>query len=289
MRVFSRSRLAPRRPSRAPASLECQLQWHSRMSQSNSPALHHKPRLGERTRAILVALAMTATAALVASSLTACGEETGAMVGPGPADGGGGTGRYLPLAVGSTWTWRVTPAGGGATVEKISTVEAFEDVGAAKAGTMAFRVRTSHDDGSGGDTVSWQSDDGSSIVRQREQDFRTDGSMKTDSVYDPYKLRLDETAAHVASGADYQSSFTEVMTKIIDGSTTTLQKGETWTVVSTNESVTVPAGTFTCLHLHRVATDDTVGKDYWFARGVGKIKETGGQTEELSSYTLAQP
>ena len=53
--------------------------------------------------------------------------------------------------------------------------------------------------------------------------------------------------------------------------------------------LTVPAGTFTCLHLHKVGTDDsTAQKDYWFARGVGKIKESGGQTEELASYSLAK-
>ena len=64
-------------------------------------------------------------------------------------------------------------------------------------------------------------------------------------------------------------------------------KAETWTVVSTAETVTVPAGTFTCLHLRRMATDDPqTQKDYWFARGVGKVKESGGQLEELSKYTI---
>jgi hypothetical protein len=218
------------------------------------------------------------------AALAACGNETGDTP-DGPGDGGG-TGRYLPLAVGSTWTWRVTDSA-GTSYDKVSTVEALEDIGGAKAGTMGFRVRTS---GGGGDTVSWQSDTGTSIVRHREQDFRVDGTMKTDSVYMPYKLRVDEASAHLSAGVDYELPFTEIVTKIADGSTQTLQKGETWSVVSADEQITVPAGSFHCLHLHRVGTDDTAGaaKDYWFARGVGKIKETGGQTEELASYSLAK-
>src|SRR4051794_16685275 len=84
--------------------------------------------------------------------LAACGSEMGGVPGgdddaPPPSDG-----AYLPLAIGNHWTWRVTPST-GAPYDKVNQVEALEDVGGAKQGTMAFRVRTS---GSGGDTVSWQ-------------------------------------------------------------------------------------------------------------------------------------
>jgi hypothetical protein len=221
-------------------------------------------------------------AAFAALALAACGNETG---GPPGGPGDGGTGRYLPLAVGSTWTWRVTTSA-GTTYDKTSTVEALEDVGAAKAGTTAYRIRTR---GDSGDTVSWQADTGTSVVRHREQDFRIDGSMKTDAVYVPFKMRVDESAAHLVAGADYVLSFTETATKIADGTTLTTQKGGDWTVLAVDEQLTVPAGTFTCLHLRKVGTDDSTSlKEYWFARGVGKIKETGGQTEELASYSLAQ-
>jgi hypothetical protein len=239
-----------------------------------------KPTKPTKPTKTLLGLAFAALAAL--GTLAACGNETGGS--PDDTDGGGGTGRYLPLAVGATWTWRVTDSA-GTSYDKSSTVEALEDIGGQKAGTMGFRVRTK---GGGGDTLSWQQDTGTSIVRHREQDFHVDGSMKTDSFYMPFKLRVDESAAHLAAGVDYELAFTEIAKKIADGSTQTLQKGETWSVVSVDEQVTVPAGSFHCLHLHRVATDDAAGasKDYWFARGVGKIKETGGQTEELASYSL---
>ena len=52
------------------------------------------------------------------------------------------------------------------------------------------------------------------------------------------------------------------------------------------ESVTVPAGTFTdTVVLEKIG--GSVLKTYWFARGVGKVKETGGQTEELVEYGVS--
>jgi hypothetical protein len=65
-------------------------------------------------------------------------------------------------------------------------------------------------------------------------------------------------------------------------------KTEHWTVEATAEDVTVPAGTFTCLRLHRIGDDPTgADKRYWFAAGVGKVKEEGGgQTEVLTDVSL---
>ena len=42
-----------------------------------------------------------------------------------------------------------------------------------------------------------------------------------------------------------------------------------------DETVEVPAGTFEhAIHFQKA------GKNYWYLRGVGKLKETGSQTEE---------
>ena len=38
------------------------------------------------------------------------------------------------------------------------------------------------------------------------------------------------------------------------------------------------------IHLQKVGSSTT--KDYWYLRGVGKLKETGSQTEELTEYQL---
>jgi hypothetical protein len=47
-----------------------------------------------------------------------------------------------------------------------------------------------------------------------------------------------------------------------------------WTVESTSDRVTVPAGTFTCLRLRRSRKhgEPTLS---WFAKGVGLVKEQG--------------
>jgi hypothetical protein len=44
----------------------------------------------------------------------------------------------------------------------------------------------------------------------------------------------------------------------------------------------VPAGTFDAIVLRKVGGSE---KRYWYVRGVGKVKETGGQVEELVSWS----
>lgn len=217
-------------------------------------------------------------------ALAACGDDVAGGVDggidapactPGPrAD------RYLPLEVGASWTFRVTPAS-GPVEEKSSTVEALEDVGERKAGTMAYRVRTEKIDGV---TVSWQEDRCTSITRHREQSIDLQGNILTDQFYIPDKIRIDETAAHTAMGATWNVAYTEVEVDI-SGAMTTRSKDETWSVEAVNESVTVPAGTFQALKLRKRTSGDA-DKVYWFVKGLGKVKETGDQTEELVRHTL---
>ncbi len=225
---------------------------------------------------------ISALAALALAALGSCGSEAASA----PDTGDPGLGRYLPLTLGASWTWRVTPSTGDA-FDKVSTVEAFEDVGGAKAGVMAFRVRTAGKDGT---TISWQEDTGSQVLRHREQSFSANGSMTSDQIYMPYKLRVDESAAHMAAGATFAENYTEVDTNPATGVIKTKTKAQTWTVEAVNEQLTVPAGTFVCVRLRRVGTDASASdKQYWFARGVGKIKEAGGQTEELAAFTPGTP
>lgn len=224
-----------------------------------------------RLRAAALCLALTA----------ACGDDAATPDGGGPVVcTAPASTRYLPLAVGASWNYRVTPMV-GTPETKASTVEAKEDVGGAKAGITAYRVRTAKLDGA---TVSWQEDRCTSITRHREQTFDLAGVKNVDTIYTPDKIRIDETPAHTAMGASWQVSFTEVTTDAAN-MTTTVAKTETWTVEAVAESVTVPAGTFTALRL-RKTTSGAADKMYWFVQGVGKVKETGDQTEELVSYTL---
>ncbi len=215
--------------------------------------------------------------------LTACGDDA-PPAGPDAGPEGCTTPlamRYQPLVVGATWTYAISELGVPAR-QKTGTIEAYEDVGDRKAGVMAFRQRSEKLDGF---TVSWFEDRCTSVVRHREKSYDGQNVFISDQFYTPSKLRVDETPARLTAGAAWTSSYTEVEVDPNTGMAITISKDENWSVVSASESVTVPAGTFTALHLHKL-TSGAAEKDYWFVAGVGKVKETGEQTEELTAYTI---
>lgn len=221
--------------------------------------------------------------AWVLGTILACGTDSVTVGDAGSGDAAPILKRYLPLSVGAKWTYRVSDPKAGTTETKTSTVEALEDVGGAKAGVKAFRVRTEKLDGI---TVSWQEYLDETVVRHKEESRDLQGTRSSEEVYVPSKLRLDETAEHTMAGASWIVKYTEKVNDAQAGASTNA-KTETWSVIGTDETVTVPAGTFRCLHVRRVG--DMAGqaeKDYYFARGVGKVKELGNQTEELDSFTV---
>ena len=205
--------------------------------------------------------------------------------GGGGGGGGDSTGRYMPLDEGASWTYRVTDVGDGTVTTKTQSVEAFEDIGGMKAGIMAFRLRREKDNGY---TLSWQEDTGDAVVRHREESYDATDAMESEDWFDPGKLRIDESEGHTALDATFADDYTETTIDHTNaGEMTMTTKAETWVVQAVDDEVDVPAGTFTCLKLFRSNDGTGVAKTYWFARGVGKVKESGGsQIEELSDYTL---
>lgn len=190
-------------------------------------------------------------------------------------------GPYQPLVVGATWTYDTVDQ--GVTATKTASIEAFEDVGGARAGTMTYRWQEVTPDGK---QLTWYQLAGDGIGRIREQSFDAAGAMKSEHWYDPFLLRVDESSEHLRAGASWSTTFNETVTSAKhDGTTTTVTVD--FTVQSLTESVTVPAGTFTCLRLLRHDRSSGNDKTYWFARGVGKVKESnskGGET--LRSYLV---
>lgn len=191
------------------------------------------------------------------------------------------TGRYLELVPGASWRYRVTDANG--VIEKIQTVGSLEDVGGTKAGVMAYRMTTTK---AGGQVVSWQEDTGATVRRHKELDMA--GGSQTTELYQPFRTRLDESESHVIDGAVWSESYEEIVTDAAQMTTTT-PKTEQWRVGVVEEEVLVPAGAFCALRISRTSmTPGGVGSDktFWFARGIGKVKEIGlGQTEELVSVS----
>ncbi len=212
---------------------------------------------------------------LLCLGLLACGAKpTG-----GPDGGQGLADRYLPLPVGAVLRYRITDPDTGQMTVKSTTVEAEEDL----SGTLAVRVRTENGDGV---TVSWQGFANEQAIRYREEELDAAGVKTVSTTFQPFKVRVDESAAHVQLGATWSETYTEVAVTAATGQSKSSAKAATWTVEATDESVTTPAGTFSCLRVRRRSGSSTSDKVYWFAKGVGKVKESGGQLEELSEYSL---
>ncbi|PTL81648.1 hypothetical protein [Vitiosangium sp. GDMCC 1.1324] len=192
------------------------------------------------------------------------------------------SGALLPWKVGNRWTYRVTDD--GEVSEKETTVGELEPVGGTGPNRDVLANKVVTRKGTADKTVSWQAVSGSRLVRYREQSFRANtDTVETEDSWAPAKLHVDEAPEHAAVGASWLESYEE--TELETGeqpSTETVR--EQWTVIADDETVTVPAGTLRALVLRKSGTSKT--KTYWFVRGIGKVKETGGQTEELVSYEL---
>jgi hypothetical protein len=150
---------------------------------------------------------------------------------------------------------------------------------------LANHVTT--DKGANDHTESWQAPSTTEpgrIVRYREQAFAAaTGKLSSETYYDPEKLHVDGTPAHTVAGASWVESYAETAL-VPNMPVSTHDVSETWTVVADDETLKVPAGTFKgVIHLQKKGNSL---KEYWYLRGVGKLKETGTQTEELTAYTL---
>lgn len=192
------------------------------------------------------------------------------------------TPTLLPWAEGNSWTYRVT--GDGEQSTKVTTVGALEPIGVGpNAQKLAHKVITRK--GAMDETISWQAVEGERVLRYREQSFsKATGALQLDEHWQPGKLRVDWSAAHTAAGASWVETYSE--TKLpVDDVASTATATDTWMVDAVNQPVTVPAGTFTAIVL--IKAGEASLKTYWFVPGVGKVKETGGQTEELVSYQVA--
>jgi hypothetical protein len=192
------------------------------------------------------------------------------------------TGRYIPLSVGAGWTWNGFDTLSGLSGASDSRVEALETLTGAKAGVSAYRIRSVTLTGS---TVNWQEDTGSATVRHREEFLDPAGALKSDHLFTPRKLRLDEDPARIVVGASWTETYADAVTAPLAQPSSTVTV--TWTVEAVDETVTVPAGTFACLRVHSIDSG-LMGYDstFWFARNIGKVKESGTEVRELVGYSI---
>jgi hypothetical protein len=225
----------------------------------------------------------------IVTSLAACGGGND----PSAADGGGSGAEqeacatsFLPLKTGLKWTYEVKDLTGGGIETKETSVEALEAV-SSKPSQMAYRVKTRKGGTLSDETVSWQNHAGKQLARYQEQSYSPGqgGAAPTPTLlewWEPYKLRIDESK--LKKGEKWAVTYKEYSRNNgVDAMPR--DRTESWEVMGVNEMLTTPAGTFKALHLRRVGTDQnaTSDKQYWFACGVGKIRESGagGRFEEL--------
>ena len=188
----------------------------------------------------------------------------------------------LPLKEGNTWTYKVTEDGEVGT--KVITIGALETVGGSGPSKALKANKSVTEKSGGGKTISWQAEVDGRVVRYREQSIKKSGAVSEEVHWAPPNLRIDGTAAHLEPDATWTETYEE--TVIEDGEAVTRKETDTWTVEGVDVAVTVPAGTFRAYQLKKESASGTP-KTFWYVAGVGKVKETGGQTEELASYELA--
>jgi hypothetical protein len=205
-------------------------------------------------------------------------------------------GRFLPLKPGARWTYRVRDSLQVPTM-KTQTIEAEEPV-PRKPGVRAFRAVVRKGLGLADMTVSWQQVTPDGIHRHQEDSYRpglmgAPPTLRGHAWWEPHKLRIDERRERLRQGAVWTVRFKESSVDAAPGSPIEVHdRSERWSVVSVGEEVTVPAGTFKdTLQLRKIgdagaSTEEGGGTDkrYWFACGVGKLREEGMQTEELVSF-----
>lgn len=240
-------------------------------------------------RSLLPALVLT---------LVACGSvdpsdpQNPGTGGEGAGGSGNGTpgpeGPLLPWVEGNKWTYRITKD--GVTSVKTTTIGELEAVGGVgpNADLMAYHVVTAKGAELADRTESWQAQDPENadrIIRFRELSFdATSGELELEEYWDAAKLHIDGSAEHTVKGASWLESYQEYKREV-NLTPTDHEVRERWTVLDDDATVEVPAGTFEhAIHFQKVGSSTT--KEYWYLRGVGKLKETGSQTEELEDYVL---
>lgn len=245
-----------------------------------SPGSHSAPLVAIRPgRQLVLALAVCAP------GLSGCG-------GVEPATNGQTSvaeGALLPFKSGNTWKYRVTDA--GVITEKTTTIGALEAIGGTgpHATEMAYRVTTRKGTDLNDQTESWQAPSPESadrILRFREINYGATSRMPNlETHWDPAKTHVDGDREVLIVDHHWLERYDETRTTFDGRVPTSSVEGDHWTVLSVDESVTAAGERYDQTVHFRKNTSSTT-KEYWYKPGVGKIKEIGGQTEELVSFTL---
>ncbi|MGC4090447.1 MAG: hypothetical protein QM756_21740 [Polyangiaceae bacterium] len=100
----------------------------------------------------------------------------------------------------------------------------------------------------------------------------------------PYKLHIDGRAETLVEGSTWREDYDETKAAFDGTAPVTATQHDRWTVIALDEVITVAGVRYEhAVHFQKFTN---AAKDYWYLRGVGKLKETGSQTEELVSFSV---
>jgi hypothetical protein len=184
-----------------------------------------------------------------------------------------------PLTPGSSWTYRITDDLRGVFEKRVEVLGQQTVPETAMTATAVRSVQPHLEE------RSWQIElESGLVVRLREED-REAGTLLRVMTWSPATVK--SLAKAQQQGWSYESAIREVA-RFGDGTVEEKDRTYVWKVMAVNETVTVPAGTFT--NAIRVQRDrpDKEGKErtYWLVPGIGKVKEDGERLEELVSHDI---
>jgi hypothetical protein len=188
---------------------------------------------------------------------------------------------------GATWTYHHTNP------NKTPWDEIVTAKAATYMGKPAF-IYSDQEDAQGLQTHSTLVVNGTGVYRAYKE-VAASGQTALTVTYDPAFLRFDEAWNMDGQTMTLTDNWTQqcvqmsAASKCAPGATTPGMTTHTFTVLKASTQMTSPAGTFDTVEIQRVdpATKET--KLYWFARGVGKVREetpAAQAVEELVSYQI---
>jgi len=184
-----------------------------------------------------------------------------------------------PLTTGSAWTYRITDPTRGI-FDK--TVEVLGPQPVPETTNTAILVRSVQPHL---EEHSWQLElQNGTVVRLREEDLKA-GAIVRVTTWSPATVKSLAQAQQL--DWSYSSTIRE-LTRQDDGLVEEKERTYVWRVLAVNETVTVPAGTFTNAIKVQRDRPDKEGKErlYWLVPGIGKVKEDGERLEELVSHDV---
>lgn len=220
---------------------------------------------------------MTRIAIALCLFLPACADDDGGGV-TDPDPCGFASDRYLPYEVGMTWSYQVTDLGSGERKDKEQRLD--EEIDDPVHGPAIVQITGKL----AGSTRSLLRVAGDRVERLVQEDRDTSDAVERTTTYDPPQIRIDESAGRVVAGARWEESYVETVEEP-GAPTVEIANTDAWEVVAVDVACEAPIGRFECLHVRRTRTEGGIAiKDFYFARGIGKVREVGdNQSEELSA------